>query len=85
MSGGGVGLGGGWPIFKIFANFFFYMGPQFVDFTFAFDSTLIRLEMTKIWPEKCSTGVFAPHLESSAQNPPWDRVKLEFNSKGQDL
>ena len=27
------------------------MGPNYVDFTFAFDTTLIRLEMTEIWPK----------------------------------
>ena len=27
------------------------MGPQYVDFTFALDTTPIRLEMNKIWPE----------------------------------
>ena len=37
--------------FKNFCNFFFYMGLHFVDFTFAFDTTLIRLVMTEIWLE----------------------------------
>ena len=27
------------------------MGPHYVDFTFAFDTNLIQLEMTEIWPE----------------------------------
>ena len=27
---------------------FFYMGPHYVDFTFAFDTTLIRLEMQSL-------------------------------------
>ena len=60
MGGGGVGLGGGWPIFKIFANFFFYMGPHYLDFPFAFDTTLIRLEMTKIWPEFVAQAFLPP-------------------------
>ena len=44
------------------------MGPSFVDFTFAFDTTLIQLEITKIWP-KYVAQTFLPPLESSAQNP----------------
>ena len=35
------------------------MGPHYVDFTFAFDPTLIRLEMTEIWP-KYVDKVFLP-------------------------
>ena len=58
--------------FKMFANSFFYMGPHYVDSTFAFDTTLIRLEMTERWPEHIAQA-FLP-AESSAQNPPWDRV-----------
>ena len=27
------------------------MGPYYVDFTFAFDTTLIQLKMTEIWPK----------------------------------
>ena len=52
-------------IFKIFAIKFFYMGPHYVDFTFAFDTTLIRLEMTEIWPK-----YFAP---------PW--IGLNWNER----
>ena len=40
------------PISKIFAKIFFYMGPHYVDFIFAFDTTLIQLEMTEIWQNK---------------------------------
>ena len=38
------------------------MGPHYVDFTLAFDTTQIQLEMTEIWPEcvMCSAGIFAP-------------------------
>ena len=39
------------PIFEIVAEFYFYTGPHYVDFTFAFDTTLIQLEMTEIWPK----------------------------------
>ena len=46
------------------------MGPQYVYFTFAFDTTLIRLEMTEIWP-KYVAQAFLPFPESSAQDPPW--------------
>ena len=35
-------------IFKSFANIFFYMGTNDVKFTFAFDSTVIQLDMTEI-------------------------------------
>ena len=38
------------PIFKIFAKIFSYMGPHYVNFTFAFDTTLIQLKITKICP-----------------------------------
>ena len=51
------------------------MGPHYVDFTFAFDTTLIRLEMTKIWP-KCVAQAFLPHPKSSAQDPPWIGLRL---------
>ena len=46
------------------------MGPHYVDFTFAFDTTLIRLEMTEIW-QKYVAQAFLPPPESSAQDPPW--------------
>ena len=32
------------------------MGPNYVDFTFAFDTTLIQLEMTEIWSEYVAQG-----------------------------
>ena len=51
------------------------MGPHNADFPFAFDTTLIRLKMTKIWPEYVAQA-FLPPLESSAKSPPWDRVKV---------
>ena len=34
--------------FSKFLHIFFYMGLRYVDFTFAFDTPLIRLEMTEI-------------------------------------
>ena len=40
-----------WPIFKIFTIFLFYIVLHYVEFKFAFDTTVIRLEMTAIWPE----------------------------------
>ena len=36
------------------------MMPHNVDFTFAFGTTLILLEMTKIWPEYVAQAFFAP-------------------------
>ena len=54
---------------------FFYMGPYYVDFTFTFDATLIRLEMTEIWP-KYVAQAFLPHPKSSAQDPPWIGLRL---------
>ena len=52
------------------------MGPHYEDFTFAFDTTLIRLEITEIWPEYVVQT--SPPQESSAQRPPGDRVKYVF-------
>ena len=37
--------------FQKFCKRIFFMGPHYVDFTFAFKTALIRLEMTEIWPE----------------------------------
>ena len=37
--------------FSNFLHFFSTLGPHYVDFTFAFDNPLIRLEMTEIWPK----------------------------------
>ena len=47
--------------FQNFCNFCLLMGPHYVDFTFASETTLIWLEMTEIWPK----------YVSSAQDPPW--------------
>ena len=52
------------------------MGPHYVDFTFAFDTTLIRLEMTEIWPKHVAQEFLAPP-ESSAQDPPWIGLILQ--------
>ena len=49
----------------------FYMGPHYVDFAFAYDTTLIRLEMTEIWPKYVAQAFLPPLPESSAQDPPW--------------
>ena len=46
---------------------FFYMGLYYVVFTFAFDTTLIQLEMTEIWPK---------YLAQAFLSPPLDRVKV---------
>ena len=54
------------PIFKSFAK----MGPHYVDFTFAFDTTLLRLEMTEIWPK------YVAQAGIVSSEPPWDRVNL---------
>ena len=50
------------PILKILAHFFFYMGLHYVDFTYAFDTTLIRLEMTDIWPQYVAQAFLPPPL-----------------------
>ena len=61
---------------RLLRTSFFYMGPHFVDFTFTFDTTLIRLEMTEIWPKYVAQTFFPPSPESSAQDPPpLNRVK----------
>ena len=39
---------------------FFYMGPYYVDFTFASDTTLIRLDMTEIWPKYVAQAFLPP-------------------------
>ena len=55
-------------IFKILA-FFFYMGPHYVDFTFAFETSLIRLEMTEIWPENAAQAFLPPPGIVSSEAP----------------
>ena len=59
------------PIFKFFVKKNFYMGPYYVNFTFVFDTTLILLEMTEIWPK------YVAH-ESSVQDPPWIGLKQKY-------
>ena len=39
---------------------FFYMGLYYVDFTYAFDTTLIQLEMTEIWANYVSLAFLPP-------------------------
>ena len=51
------------------------MGLHYVDFTFAFDTTLIQLEMTEIWPKHVAQAFLPPPPELSAQGPP-DRVNI---------
>ena len=50
------------------------MGPHSVEFTFAFDTTLIQLEMTEIWPEYVAQA-FLPPQELSAERSPRDSGK----------
>ena len=45
------------------------MGPHYVDFTFAFDSTLIRLDMTKIQPKYVVQAFLSP--------PPWKGLSTQ--------
>ena len=45
------------PIFKSVA-FFFLHGPHYVDFIYAFDTTLIQLEMTEILPKYVAQTFF---------------------------
>ena len=54
------------------------MRPHCADFTFAFDTTLIRLEMTEIWPENAAQA-FSPPQELSAQRPPADMIVIALN------
>ena len=56
------------------------MGPHYVDFTFAFDTTLIRLEMTEIWPKYIEQVFLLPPPESSAQDPPWIGLNIKIHS-----
>ena len=48
------------PIFKNFADFVFYMGPHYVEFTFALNTTIIRLKITEIWPEYVAQAFLPP-------------------------
>ena len=61
-----------WQSSNLLSRPFKIFWPHYVDFTSAFDTTLIRLEMTERWPEHIAQVVLP--AESSAQNPPWDRV-----------
>ena len=45
------------------------MGPHFVDFTFAFDTTLIRLEMTEIRPKDLAQAFLPPPLNRHLRTP----------------
>ena len=36
------------------------MGPHYVNSTFAFDTILIRLEMTEIWPKYVAQAILPP-------------------------
>ena len=45
-------------------TFFFYMGLNYVDFPFAFVTTVIRLVMTEIWPKYVAQAFLLP--------PGWD-------------
>ena len=64
--------------FSKFCTFFFYMGLHYVNFTFAFDTTLIRLEMTEIWPKYVAQAFLPNPPESSAQDPTWIGLKGVF-------
>ena len=67
--------------FQNFWKFLFYMGPHNVDFPFAFDTTLIRLKMTKIWPEYVAQA-FLPHPTPPRNRQlisPGDRVKVQWS------
>ena len=68
---------------KLFCNFLFYMGPYYVEFIFAFHTTLIRLEMTKKWPQIRGAGT--PNKESLAQRAPRDRVKERTTGKNSKI
>ena len=65
--------------FSKFLQFFFYMGTHYVDFTFAFNTPLIRLEMTELWP-KYEAGVFAPPPLNRQLKTPLDRLKKKESS-----
>ena len=54
---------------------FFYIGSHYVGFTFAFDTTLIRLEMTEIWPRYVEQAFLPPPLNLQLRTP-LDRVKV---------
>ena len=44
--------------FSKLLRFFVYMVPYFMELTFVFDTTLIRLEMTEIWPKFVGQAFF---------------------------
>ena len=46
------------------------MGPHYVDFTFAFDTTLIQFEMNKIWPKYVAQTSLLPSLNRQLRTPP---------------
>ena len=56
------------------------MGLHYVYFIFAFDTTLIRLEMTEIWP-KYVAEAFCPTPLIVSSGPPLDRVNAAENVK----
>ena len=70
------------PNFQNFSIFFFYMGSHYVDFTFAFNTPLIRLEMTEIRPKYVAQALLPPPPESSAQDPPWIGLKGVLTNMG---
>ena len=51
------------------------MGPHYVDFTSAFDITLIGLEMNEICAEYVAQTFLPPPPGIVSSEPPWDRVK----------
>ena len=66
--------------FSKFLQFFFFMGPHFVEFTFAFDNIIIGPEMTEIWSKYVVQAFLPPRQESSAQRLPRDRVNSLYTS-----
>ena len=46
------------------------MGPHNVDITFAFDTTLIRLKMTEIWPRYVAQAFLPPPMNCQLRTPP---------------
>ena len=60
--------------FSKFMHLFFYIGLHYADFTYAFHTTLIRLEKTDVWPKYVGRRFWPPPLNRQLRTP-LDREK----------
>ena len=63
------------PICKNLQKKKFCMGPHYVDFTLASDTTLIRIEMAEIWSKYVAQAFLPPPLNPQLRSPPWIGLK----------